>query len=174
MEDNQVAADLRARLAETIGQERYALWFGSQTEFRLTDGCLTVVTASRFTRDWLRRNFAEGVREVCATVTGGEMRVEFDVDESISPAKEHAKESSVPKAAAQTNSAPPTHSDSTAKAAQLAKTHVNGADPHRHRKLATRKEPTLAELVVGSSNEYAIRAAEVTISPAREAAAWPP
>jgi chromosomal replication initiator protein len=158
MEDNQVAADLRARLAETIGQERYALWFGSQTEFRLTDGCLTVVTASDFTRNWLRRNFAESVRMVCALVMGGDMRVEFDVDESIAPAEEPP----APKAAARTNPAPPTQSDSAAKSAQLAAVLANGADSHRNRKSTARKEPSLAELVIGTSNEYAIRAAEVT------------
>ncbi len=158
MEDNEVAADLRARLAEAIGQQRYELWFGGQTRFRLADGCLTIVAASSFTRDWLRRNFAEGVRAVCEVVMGGDVRVEFDVDESIaSPADQATSEESTP-----TLSAPRPRSKAPAQTAQLSSTHANGYSPARHRQVPPRREPTLAELVVGASNEYAVRAAEVT------------
>ncbi len=77
MEDNLIAADMRARLIDSIGQERYELWFGRQTQFRLDAGCLRVVAPCTFNRDWLRRNFANDVRVVAAAVVGGEVRVEF-------------------------------------------------------------------------------------------------
>ena len=49
MEDSEVVAELRARLAERIGQQRYELWFSRQTDFRLQEGSLTVVAANTFT-----------------------------------------------------------------------------------------------------------------------------
>ena len=84
-EDYQVAADMRARLAESIGQDRFELWFGPQTQFRFSECGLTVVAACTFTRDWLRRNFAGEVRACCQAVTGRDVRVEFDVDASLPP-----------------------------------------------------------------------------------------
>lgn len=167
MEDNVVVAELRTRLAERIGQQRYELWFSRQTQIRLQDGELTIVAASTFARDWLRRNFAEGVRAVCAAVMGGEVRVEFDVDESL---VERGSKTQVP-------GQPMERSDSTCVAEPpgvksprtlpLATVHVSGTANHSHSRPAVpktpaRNEPKLAELVVGLSNEYAFRTAEVT------------
>jgi chromosomal replication initiation ATPase DnaA len=83
MEDSEVVAELRTRLAKQLGQQRYELWFTRETQFRVSPEGLTIVAASSFTRDWLRRNFAEGVRAVCAAVLGNEVRVEFEVDASL-------------------------------------------------------------------------------------------
>ena len=139
MEDNQVAADLRARLAETIGQERYELWFGSQTQFRLTDGCLTVVAASKFTRDWLRRNFAEGVRAVCARGDGrrSACRIRRRRVDFTGKANTRSESADPESCDANQSQRQPTHSDSAAKAAQLATVHANGADSIAHRSAAS-------------------------------------
>ncbi len=161
MEDNQVAANVRARLAEEIGQERFELWFDQQTQFRIGDGCLTIVTSSSFKRDWLRRNFADGVRAVCATVMGGEVRVAFEIDESLVVANAE------PVAEASTKSTPVVTVPTLQRRARSGDAPAspiltNGAASPVSRQTAVRTEPSLAELVVGASNEYAVRAAEVT------------
>src|SRR3989304_1039437 len=71
-----------SRLAERIGQERYELWFGRHTQFCWGERGLTVLAASTFTRDWLRRNFAADVSACCQTLAGQDVHVEFEVDAS--------------------------------------------------------------------------------------------
>lgn len=152
MEENQVAAELRTRLAERIGQERYALWFGTQTRIRIADGKLIVVASCNFTRDWLRRNFADELSEVCDLVLGGDLSVEFHVDEAIEPA---------PSATAEPPSIS-TNGHANAETAQFVLSRPKAANSQTRQPSVARQEPNLAELVVGTSNEYAIRAAEVT------------
>jgi chromosomal replication initiator protein len=150
-EDIQVGADLQARLAEMIGQDRFELWFRPQTQFRLSDGGLTVVAASAFTRDWLRRNFAAEVRACCQAVTGRDLRVEFEVDESLSPTPHEGHESN-----------PPMRPDEPSPRPKSREKMSTEPIPRAPRKPAARPEPTLPTLVVGAANEYAFRAAEVT------------
>lgn len=152
MEEIQVAAELRARLAERIGQERYSLWFGTQTQLRLTDGKLVVVTPCSFTRDWLRRNFASELGELGGLVLGRNVGVEFNVDESME---------STPAAATKQPTTTP-HAHMAGASEQLVLDQPRVTSSHQRRPTTTRQEPTLEELVVGASNEYAARAAEVT------------
>lgn len=163
MEDSEVVAEMRTRLAEQLGQERYELWFTRETQLRFTPMSLTVVAASAFKRDWLRRNFAEGVRAVCAAVVGGEVRVEFEVDQSLHAAADQSQEPVQPMERV----------ESTCVAALPRKVHAAGTHPAGFQAptrpaskvavaQAARQEPRLAELVVGTSNEYAFRSAEVT------------
>jgi chromosomal replication initiator protein len=162
MEDNRVAADVRVRLAEKIGQERYELWFGPQTQFRLDAGCLTVVAPCTFNRDWLRRNFVGEIRAACAAILGGNVRVEFEVDELLSSPIDTAREPISPVERIETAPKPKPRAYAAMQSAQLSAVHASGAVSQSHRKQFTRIEPSLAELVVGASNEYAYRAAEVT------------
>ena len=85
-DDIQIAVKMRAHLAERIGQDRCALWFGPPTQFRLSETGLSVVAASMFTCDWLRRSFAQEVRACCQAVMGREMPVEFGADEALAEA----------------------------------------------------------------------------------------
>jgi chromosomal replication initiator protein len=162
MEDFQVEAEIRARLAEAIGQDRFELWFGRQTRFRVTEGVVKVVAASSFTRDWLRRNFSDEVGSCCRDAMGKAVVVEFEVDESISATVAEAGNS---KPAMPIKTFQPHQSARpTAAFSPRPQPHVtmNGTATHTIRKPAQRPEPKLSELVVGSSNEYAVRAAEVT------------
>jgi len=163
MDEIDVAADMRTRLAQLIGQDRYELWFGRPTEFRLQGDCVTIVAASTFSRDWLRRNFLAELRTVCQALRGGDMRVEFLVDESLSAqsgvtapgSEEHPRQNGpAPR--------PRPRGKIIEKSAAFSIVPTNGATPPTERKSAMRSEPSLDGLVVGASNEYAYRAAEVT------------
>ena len=167
MEDNEVMAELRSRLAEQIGHQRYELWFSRQTRFCLVDGELTIVAATSFTRDWLRRNFAEGVREVCAAVTGGDVRVEFEVDESLGQSSDDKRESVQPMERSEANGVAEAAKVATQAATQRARGYEDRRPYRAHGSAKSaqsllRSEPKLSDLVVGASNEYAFRAAEVT------------
>lgn len=169
MEDSEVVAELRTRLAERIGQQRYEVWFSRQTSFRLREGGLTVVAASRFTCDWLRRNFAEVVRAVCVAVMGGVVGVEFEVDESLAEPRsknreprrlmERSESTCVAEPPGVTEPISPSRGASNRGA--VAAERLNGKGVVS--KISIRHEPKLSELVVGASNEYAFRAAEITV-----------
>jgi chromosomal replication initiator protein len=163
MDDIDVAADLRTRLAQLIGQDRFELWFGRHTEFRLDDDCMTVVAASTFSRDWLRRNFIAELRASCQAASGRDLRVEFVVDESISATPGvTAPRADEPLHSDEPRPRPKSRAKEIAQAAQLSIELTNGVSSPAARKSAMRTEPTLNSMVVGASNEYAYRAAEVT------------
>jgi chromosomal replication initiator protein len=163
MDEIDVAADMRTRLAQLIGQDRYELWFGRQTEFRLQGDCVTIVAASTFSRDWLRRNFLAELRTVCQALRGGDMRVEFLVDESLSAQSGVSAPLSVehPRQNGQ-SPRPRSRGKVIEKSAAFSIVPKNGATPPPAQKPTLRSEPCLDGLVVGASNEYAYRAAEVT------------
>ncbi len=163
MDEIDVAAEMRTRLAKMIGQDRYELWFGRQTEFRLDGDCVTVLAASTFSRDWLRRNFVAELRTICQAVRGGNMRVDFLVDDTLSaPSGVNA-----PLAEARPRqNGPMSRSKPLGKAVDqsvpISIAQTCGVSSPIARPLAKRSEPSLDGLVVGASNEYAYRAAEVT------------
>lgn len=154
MEDSQVAAELSAQLAQRIGPQRYELWFSNQAQLCVRASCLTVRAASPFVRDWLQKHFADDIRACWEAVVNGAGTVEFDLDETLKRSANglsqnhrglaqfaETSEQNVPVPL----SAPP------------CKPGPPAAEP-----VAPRKSADLAAFVVGASNEYAFRAAELT------------
>jgi chromosomal replication initiator protein len=164
MEDSQVAAALSTQLAERIGAQRFDLWFGTQAELCVRGLSLTIRAASTFVRDWLRTHFADDIRACWETLVGGTGTVAFDlraakaddvnaigVGDSAFNAGSAAPAPVVAHPAAARRSEPRQEIPSvTADLAAL-------ADPPDQRWTAG-----LAGFIVGGSNEYAYRAAELT------------
>ncbi len=158
MEDSCIAASLSSQLAERIGAQRFELWFGPQTRLCTEATCLTIHAASEFVRDWLRTNLAEDIRAVWRAIVGQAATVEFAVDQAPPVETRRARidanvAASGEMSASQSNAAKP----------QAVK-HAGNAEP-----VAARAELGLAEFVVGGSNEYAFRAAQLTASGRQQA-----
>lgn len=156
MEDSQFAAALSVELAKRIGTERFELWFRSQARLHFDARCLKVEATSIFVRECLRRQFADVIRDCWTKIAGSESSVEFEVEQ-------HAGQSTAPPAARSPARSKPQRS--------LGTTHrplnqsTIGAKPAvaaESQSSARPATPTLAAFVVGSSNEYALRAAELT------------
>jgi chromosomal replication initiator protein len=148
MEDSQTVAALSRELALRIGQERFDLWFGSQAKLGIDGGQLTVKTPSPFVRDWLRKHLGDVVGACWSEFSDSTGSVEFVVEE----------------AQLGTGGVTPSHVD-TACPADVPETHANGTAPAQVSGSETdgpRREFSLADFVVGASNEYAFRAAELT------------
>lgn len=141
MEDSQIAAALSAQLAERIGAQRFELWFGTQTQLCVGASCLTIRAASTFVRDWLRSHFADDIRACWEAVAGRTTPIEFDVAPSLANAAERPAARAVGDPCERVEAKPP------------------AADPGP---AGPRAGATLAGFVVGPSNEYAFRAAELT------------
>lgn len=154
MEDTQFAAVLRAHLSESLGTERFDLWFGQNTRFLLRERALTVVAASAFTRDWLRRNFSDLIRNCARAALGDEVRVEFEVDDTLVEHENSAKEEARESGADETDAHSPARSGR-----RMVSQPVSPTSAHR---TSQRPEPTLDAFVVGKCNEYAYSSARVT------------
>ncbi|MCI0334711.1 MAG: chromosomal replication initiator protein DnaA [Planctomycetes bacterium] len=151
MEDSHIATALSSQLAERIGAQRFELWFGPQTRLCIEATCLTIHAASEFVRDWLRKNLADDIRAVWQAIVGQAATVEFAVDKSL-PLEAERSEAAV----AVVNEAVGAKTQAKPSAAVV--------EP-----VAARGELTLAEFVVGGSNEYAFRAAQLTASGRQQA-----
>jgi chromosomal replication initiator protein len=141
MEDSQIAAALSASLAERIGAQRFELWFSSQAELCVRAGGLTVRAVSTFVRDWIRANLADEIRACWETIADSAGSVEFEVDASVGQAE----------------LVRPMHLSATP-AVIVAKPQAADAQATK----AARVELTLEGFVMGASNEYAFRAADLT------------
>lgn len=152
MEDSQVAAALSTQLAERIGASRYQMWFTSQAQLRVEGGCLTVLATSKFVLDWVRTYFADDIRDCWSAIVGDAGTVEFEINAAplkngddraeVAPAKPKKRAAVRAQKVAETNAVAP---------------EAVSADP-----ASLRRNASLAGYVVGASNEYAFRAAELT------------
>ncbi len=151
MEDSQVAAALSAELAQRLGPQRYELWFNTQAQLCVEASCLTIRAASTFVLDWLRKNLADEIRACWAAIVGQGGTVEFDVSATLEGSD--GKESS-----------DVAENGAAEKPADL----IAVAKPILMRKTQKAESPgpsgvvELSAFVVGASNEYAFRSAELT------------
>lgn len=172
MEDSKIAAALRLELATRIGAQRYELWFGPLTEFRVSESCLTIRAASAFVRDWLRKNFVDDIRACLEVVLGRAMPIEFEVAK-VTPAPMSQSAENQLSVASKEPAAQAVQSPRRTKAGAVAGAICVGASAGdvkvasasaeaKAQAARPRHEMQLARFVVGPSNEYAFRSAELT------------
>jgi chromosomal replication initiator protein len=161
MEDSQVAAALSTQLAERIGAQRFELWFNSQTELCVRGVSLIVRAASTFVRDWLRTNFADDIRACWEAMVGTAGTIEFSLATAAAPAREATDGSAKRVAKLHVKSPPASVPAAKVAAGDGTAAEIAGAKapPVQGRE---REKFALAGFVVGGSNEYAFRAAELT------------
>jgi chromosomal replication initiator protein len=152
MEDSQVAAALSAELTRRIGPQRFELWFKTQSQQLVEGNCLTVRAANAFVLDWVKQNLADHVRASWETVVGQDGTVVFDVGAAVEKCNGKVTGETVANGVV---------TEAVTDVVAVAKPRAAGK--------ATKSEtPTLngvvelSAFVVGSSNEYAFRAAELT------------
>jgi chromosomal replication initiator protein len=81
--DTEIVPALRAALAERIGQERFALWFGDRVQFQVQARTLRVAASDRFFLERVRNQFRHDVTAVCAQLLPSHVDVEFAIDSSL-------------------------------------------------------------------------------------------
>jgi chromosomal replication initiator protein len=151
MEDSQVAAALSAELTRRIGPQRFELWFKTQSQHCIEGNCLTIRAASTFVLEWLRKNLADDVRASWEAVAGPDGTVVYDVVAGVE--KCNGKVTAVSAAGG---------------VAEVVVDAVAVAKPRPAEKirkpevLGPSAIADLSAFVVGSSNEYAFRSAELT------------
>lgn len=83
MNDRDIVTNLRAALAESLGQQSFELWFGANTQIELVGTTLTVRAASQFFHDWLQRNFRTKIEDCARELIGSAATVRFTVDATL-------------------------------------------------------------------------------------------
>jgi chromosomal replication initiator protein len=155
MEDSRIVAALSTQLAQRIGNQRFELWFGPETRLCVAATRLTIRAASAFVCDWLRRNFTDDLRACWQAIVGQAGTVEFDVDESLAGAAQNGEADAA---------------GEVEQARQAVPAKPQAVDDAATRPVGRQRgESTFAGFVVGASNEYAYRAAELTASGRQQA-----
>jgi chromosomal replication initiator protein len=146
MEDSGIVAALSIQLAERIGSQRFDAWFGAQTTLRIAGTHLTVHASSKFVCDWLRKNLANEISCCWSSIAGESVTIEFVHDDALLSAPQ----------AGQTAAANPPVAKNESSNVRLQQPELKFPNADK------RSESLLERFVVGPSNEYAFRAAELT------------
>jgi chromosomal replication initiator protein len=154
---------VRAELAARIGAQRYELWFGPHTQLCVEADRVVVRARDSFVRDWLRKHFAGDVRACCLAAFGRDVAVEF---EAVAPVAQD--DSLIPNAALPSSSVTSEQCNSSPKKSNRAAHREAGksaaASTESSIAVASGNAPSgggFSDFVVGPSNEYALRAAQV-------------
>jgi len=75
-----VEADIRDRIAELVGQQRYKVWFKNSTQFTCANGFLKVGVPSLFIGQWIEDHFAQTIAQAACEVLGKEVQVNYAID----------------------------------------------------------------------------------------------
>ncbi len=151
MEDSQVAAALSAELTRRIGSQRFELWFKTQSQRTIQGNCLTIRAAHAFVLDWLKKNLADEIRASWEAVAGSEARVVFVVGAVAEKSNDVAMQQEQAASACQAPQPP----------VAAARPQVVGK-PLKSEALPVGGIQDLSSFVVGASNEYAFRSADLT------------
>ena len=75
----EIERAIRRALTDEIGHDRYDVWFGERTEFRVAGRTLRVVAPSQFHQDRIRKDFAEILQNLANRMLGSASRLEYEV-----------------------------------------------------------------------------------------------
>ena len=162
-DDMEIVSALRATLADKVGKERYELWFGTGTWFRLDPRALTIGVPNRFFRDWIRSNFRRHIESACLEALGSCPTLKFSVDD---PAAEQGPQPSAAAKADPPAAGQPTTRPARPRPAPLGRDPAAPADgqpaPNGNSYcVARRKFSALSSYVTGQSNRLAFVSAEM-------------
>jgi chromosomal replication initiator protein len=178
-----VLPSVLALLVKQLGQERFDLWFGTNTRLTLNGGTLLVEASSQFLQDWLRQHYRGILEAACREAMAAEtVHVEFRLDESLAAKAKTCANQSPPVAelpAAIVNSTAGLSSDSSVqfkpstqfvatKNSHRALARASADQPSNGKQVAISPEPlprrrfaTFSAFVVGTSNRLAHASAQM-------------
>jgi chromosomal replication initiator protein len=158
MEDSKLAAAFLAELAQRIGPQRYELWFRKQAQVCAEAGGLTVRMANAFIRDLVVKSLGDEIRASWEAIGGQGGPVEFVVEGAVHTRNGQASRDVRIERVESVRSgvAEPAHEVAVRAKPQAAKKDVKAYTP------AARTIAELSGFVVGASNEYAFRSADLT------------
>ena len=81
--DTEIVSKVRALLEAELGEDRFELWFGTETRFEWTEQAFRIAADSSFRVERLRKSLHREIESVVQSVVGVGTSVEFRVDEQL-------------------------------------------------------------------------------------------
>ncbi|HEV3167760.1 MAG TPA: chromosomal replication initiator protein DnaA [Isosphaeraceae bacterium] len=85
----KVETELRAAVAERLGETRFGLWFGEGVHLGVDGDALEVRVPNAFFREWIQGHFASNLIEAAEVVVGRPLRLTFQIDAEAVPQVGH-------------------------------------------------------------------------------------
>jgi len=80
---SDIVVEIRGRVAQKLGPQRFNLWLKNSTRFALTDDYLEVGVPNPFIGGWIENHFTDQITEAVREVTGKEVQVAYSVNPSL-------------------------------------------------------------------------------------------
>ncbi|MGQ9506160.1 MAG: DnaA ATPase domain-containing protein [Thermogutta sp.] len=139
-DDKDIMSALRRALADRVGNERYALWFGPRTRFAWDGTDLSVFAPNPFFREWIRTVFACAIEEACQSTFGWVPKITFRCADENQGGENHLNSFSDLTADALTSKGTRDHVKSRTAAHQLTHPTTDSAESLPLFRFATRNE----------------------------------
>lgn len=75
--------DIRGRIAQKVGSQRFNLWFKNSTQFNVVEDHLEVGVPNPFIGGWIERHFSDQIAEAAKEATGRELQILYSVNPSL-------------------------------------------------------------------------------------------
>jgi chromosomal replication initiator protein len=80
---NDTIAEIRGRIEQKVGPQRFGLWFQDSTHFAFRDEYLEVGVANPFIGGWIETHFTDQIAEAAREVTGKDVQVAYHVNPAL-------------------------------------------------------------------------------------------
>lgn len=77
----EINSAIAGQLAESIGQDRFEMWFGSPQTIRVEDGKLVILADDELGLAFLRQHFEPAIREAINAVAGNQLQIRYRLSE---------------------------------------------------------------------------------------------
>jgi chromosomal replication initiator protein len=79
------ATAISEAISDRVGQQKYSVWFGRSARMELFEDRLVIAVPSEFMAGWIKSHFASEIRDAVLTVTGKDLRLIMNVEQSQLP-----------------------------------------------------------------------------------------
>lgn len=177
--DTEIVTALRKAVADRVGQQRFAFWFGEGEWLSLRQDAVVLGVPNAFYQDWLRVNFRQEIEASCLAALGRNLPVEFEIQSLMGEVASNRLEPVAPTAAGPMPDAANVlgSSASSSSASSSPPQDAGDAEPRPSlrtpspRTMSRRRFATLEAFVEGEATRLALSTARLAV---QEPGKWSP
>jgi len=137
-------------LAESVGSQKYRIWFKNSTKFTLADGYLKIGVPNLFIASWIENHFLNEISQAVQAAIGTKLKITFNIDPELAGNLQRT----------------PLGSQSITRSTdgnrRLSRLETSTVNENKHRP-SKQSKLSLDTFVVGPSNELAYNAATAVV-----------
>ncbi|MGE0605824.1 MAG: DnaA/Hda family protein [Pirellulales bacterium] len=89
-DDTEIVCALRTAVADRVGQQRFAFWFGQGDWLSIRDGAVVLGVPNAFYQDWVKSQFRQQIEAGCLDALGSPLPLKFEIQSWIADAQSNA------------------------------------------------------------------------------------